>query len=228
MLRRRCSISITGPIRSSPRPTPRSASAPAWRAAARHRRVLGVAKAYDARGRGPLPTELSGVLADRLRERPGVWGVDGRPRRCGWYAAARSLLGARERPAIAWLDVLDGLPEISICTGYRTPHGVITEFPADLRPSPAPSRSTKRCRDGRRRPRLRRHSSAAAGGAALHRETRADERCQLRDHLDRFRSRRRSCGADRSSSSGSAARRPRADNRPALFPLFTYLLSPDP
>jgi adenylosuccinate synthase len=35
--------------------------------------------------------------------------------------------------ALTKLDVLDGLPEVRICTGYRTPHGVVTEFPADLR-----------------------------------------------------------------------------------------------
>jgi len=35
--------------------------------------------------------------------------------------------------ALTKLDVLDGLSEIKICTGYRTPRGVITEFPADLR-----------------------------------------------------------------------------------------------
>ena len=29
--------------------------------------------------------------------------------------------------------MLDGLPEILICTGYRTKQGTITEFPADLR-----------------------------------------------------------------------------------------------
>jgi len=29
--------------------------------------------------------------------------------------------------------VLDGLPEVRICTGYRTPSGLLTEFPADLR-----------------------------------------------------------------------------------------------
>ena len=30
--------------------------------------------------------------------------------------------------------MLDGLPEVLICTGYRTSHGtVVTDFPADLR-----------------------------------------------------------------------------------------------
>ena len=35
--------------------------------------------------------------------------------------------------ALTKLDVLDGLSEVKICTGYKTPAGVLTEFPADLR-----------------------------------------------------------------------------------------------
>ena len=35
--------------------------------------------------------------------------------------------------ALTKLDVLDGLPEVKLCTGYRTPGGVLNEFPADLR-----------------------------------------------------------------------------------------------
>jgi len=102
--------------------------------------VLGVAKAYTTRvGEGPLPTELSGVLADRLRESGQEYGAStGRPRRCGWYDAVVVRYSARvnglDAIALTKLDVLDGLPEIRICTGYRTPQGVITEFPADLRP----------------------------------------------------------------------------------------------
>ena len=35
--------------------------------------------------------------------------------------------------ALTKLDVLDGLPEIRLCTGYKTSSGLVTEFPADLR-----------------------------------------------------------------------------------------------
>ena len=35
--------------------------------------------------------------------------------------------------ALTKLDVLDGLPEVRLCTGYRTPQGIVTEFPANLR-----------------------------------------------------------------------------------------------
>jgi adenylosuccinate synthase len=101
--------------------------------------VLGVAKAYTTRvGEGPLPTELSGELAERLRESGQEYGAStGRPRRCGWYDAVVVRYSARvnglDAIALTKLDVLDGLPEIRICTGYRTATGIITEFPADLR-----------------------------------------------------------------------------------------------
>jgi adenylosuccinate synthase len=101
--------------------------------------VLGVAKAYTTRvGEGPLPTELSGALADRLRESGQEYGAStGRPRRCGWYDAVVVRYSARvnglDAVALTKLDVLDGLPEVLICTGYKTSAGTITDFPADLR-----------------------------------------------------------------------------------------------
>jgi adenylosuccinate synthase len=101
--------------------------------------VLGVAKAYTTRvGEGPLPTELSGTLADRLRESGQEYGAStGRPRRCGWYDAVVVRYSARinglDAIALTKLDVLDGLDQIQICTGYRTNGGTLTEFPADLR-----------------------------------------------------------------------------------------------
>ena len=101
--------------------------------------VLGVAKAYTTRvGEGPLPTELAGALADRLRESGQEYGAStGRPRRCGWYDAVVVRYSARinglDAIALTKLDVLDGLDEIKICTGYRTNGGTLTEFPADLR-----------------------------------------------------------------------------------------------
>jgi adenylosuccinate synthase len=101
--------------------------------------VLGVAKAYTTRvGEGPLPTELSGALADRLRESGQEYGAStGRPRRCGWYDAVVVRYSARinglDALALTKLDVLDGLPDVLICTAYQTSGGTITEFPADLR-----------------------------------------------------------------------------------------------
>ncbi len=101
--------------------------------------VLGVAKAYTTRvGEGPLPTELSGELADRLREGGQEYGAStGRPRRCGWYDAVVVRYSARinglDALALTKLDVLDGLPEVKICVGYKTASGTLLEFPADLR-----------------------------------------------------------------------------------------------
>jgi adenylosuccinate synthase len=101
--------------------------------------VLGVAKAYTTRvGEGPLPTELSGDLADRLRESGQEYGAStGRPRRCGWFDAVVVRYSARinglDALALTKLDVLDGLPEVRICVGYRTSSGLVSEFPADLR-----------------------------------------------------------------------------------------------
>jgi adenylosuccinate synthase len=101
--------------------------------------VLGVAKAYTTRvGEGPLPTELSGDLADRLRESGQEYGAStGRPRRCGWFDAVVVRYSARinglDALALTKLDVLDGLPEIRICVGYKMGSTTISEFPADLR-----------------------------------------------------------------------------------------------
>jgi adenylosuccinate synthase len=101
--------------------------------------VLGVAKAYTTRvGEGPLPTELTGELAERLREGGQEYGAStGRGRRCGWYDAVVVRYSARinglDAIALTKLDVLDGFPEVLICTGYRTNDGTVTEFPADLR-----------------------------------------------------------------------------------------------
>jgi adenylosuccinate synthase len=101
--------------------------------------VLGVAKAYTTRvGEGPLPTELTGALADRLRESGQEYGAStGRPRRCGWYDAVVVRYSARinglDALALTKLDVLDGLPEVKICVGYKTNSELVSEFPADLR-----------------------------------------------------------------------------------------------
>jgi adenylosuccinate synthase len=101
--------------------------------------VLGVAKAYTTRvGEGPLPTELSGELADRLRESGQEYGAStGRPRRCGWYDAVVVRYAVRingiDAIALTKLDVLDGLPEVKLCVGYKSGATTISEFPADLR-----------------------------------------------------------------------------------------------
>lgn len=97
--------------------------------------VIGVVKAYcTAVGAGPFPTELHDEIGTRLREVGGEYGATtGRPRRCGWldgvalpYAA---WLNGFTGLAVTKLDVLDGLPELKICVGYRVDGRVITHVP---------------------------------------------------------------------------------------------------
>jgi adenylosuccinate synthase len=100
--------------------------------------VLGVAKAYTTRvGEGPLPTELTGELGNRLRESGQEFGaVTGRPRRCGWYDAVAVRYAVRvnglDALALTKLDVLDGLPDLQVCTAYRCRGNVLDEMPGDL------------------------------------------------------------------------------------------------
>ena len=100
--------------------------------------VLGVVKAYTTRvGEGPLPTELSGEIGQRLRDSGNEYGaVTGRPRRCGWYDAVAVRYGVRinglDALALTKLDVLDGLDRIDICTAYRCGSRTLTEFPSDI------------------------------------------------------------------------------------------------
>ena len=87
--------------------------------------VIGVVKAYTTRvGAGPMPTEQDNDTGNYLREQGHEYGTTtGRPRRCGWFDAfavryAAELSGVGEM-ALSLLDVLTGLDELKICTGYR-------------------------------------------------------------------------------------------------------------
>lgn len=87
--------------------------------------VVGVVKAYTSRvGEGPLPTKLHGKLADEIREKGGEYGTTtGRPRRVGWLDLeavkfACDVSGVTEI-AVTKIDILSGLAEIKVCTGYK-------------------------------------------------------------------------------------------------------------
>ncbi|MDZ5459190.1 adenylosuccinate synthase [Azohydromonas lata] len=94
--------------------------------------ILGITKAYTTRvGSGPFPTELSiddegsvGHHLSTVGQERGT--VTGRARRCGWLDAAalkRSvIINGISGLCITKLDVLDGLEEIKVCTGYEL-HG---------------------------------------------------------------------------------------------------------
>ncbi len=100
--------------------------------------VLGIVKAYTTRvGTGPFPTELTDEIGAGLAKRGNEFGsVTGRPRRCGWLdlpALNRSLqLNGVSGLCMTKLDVLDGMEEIKICTGY-----VVNGEPLPLLPSGA-------------------------------------------------------------------------------------------
>jgi len=89
--------------------------------------ILGIAKAYTTRvGGGPMPTELFDQTGTHLAEAGAEFGtVTGRPRRCGWFDAAlvrfTAQLNGFTQLALTKLDVLDQLPAVKICTGYRVP-----------------------------------------------------------------------------------------------------------
>ena len=91
--------------------------------------ILGITKAYCTRvGGGPFPTELEW-------EKPGTVGyhlatvgaekgtTTGRSRRCGWFDAALLKRSAQVNGltglCITKLDVLDGIKELQLCTGYE-------------------------------------------------------------------------------------------------------------
>ncbi len=101
-------------------------------------KVLGVIKAYTTRvGEGPLPTELPEAEGEKLRERGQEFGATtGRPRRCGWFDAAVAKFAAAvngvDELVVTKLDVLDNLPSIKICSGYRHQGEILKYFPADL------------------------------------------------------------------------------------------------
>lgn len=97
--------------------------------------VLGITKAYTTRvGGGPFPTELFDELGQHLATRGHEFGATtGRPRRCGWFdgvALRRSrMTNGISGLCVTKLDVLDGIDEIRICVGYRTPDGDTSASP---------------------------------------------------------------------------------------------------
>jgi adenylosuccinate synthase len=100
--------------------------------------ALGILKAYTTRvGGGPLPTEIGGELEETIRKRGGEYGAStGRPRRCGWFDAAvvrhAVCINGYDSLALMKVDVLDGLSEVKICTGYRFEGTTLTTLPGDL------------------------------------------------------------------------------------------------
>ena len=87
-------------------------------------RIICVVKAYTTRvGSGPFPTELSDAVGEHLQGKGAEFGATtGRRRRCGWLDVVLLREAVRLNGptglALTKLDVLGGLSELKICTGY--------------------------------------------------------------------------------------------------------------
>ena len=101
--------------------------------------VLGITKAYCTRvGSDPFPNELDieteGAPGYQMSNKGREFGtVTGRKRRCGWFdlpALKRSIqINGVTGLCITKLDVLDGLKELKICTGYQLNGKVVDLLP---------------------------------------------------------------------------------------------------
>ncbi len=98
--------------------------------------VLGITKAYTTRvGSGPFPTELTDAIGEQLGARGKEFGVvTGRKRRCGWFDAVMVRQAVKVAGitgiALTKLDVLDGFPELKVCTAYRWRGETLHHLPA--------------------------------------------------------------------------------------------------
>ena len=100
--------------------------------------VVGIVKAYTTRvGSGPFPTELFDEIGDKIQKKGAEFGATtGRKRRCGWLDTVILRNAARLNGltglVITKLDVLDGLEDLKICTGYEYSGKIVRDFPASL------------------------------------------------------------------------------------------------
>lgn len=98
--------------------------------------VFGVVKAYTTRvGDGPFPTELKDETGDFLQTKGAEIGVTTkRKRRCGWLDLPllqySTTVNGYTGIALTKLDILDGLDELKIGTGYTLNGEKLDRFPA--------------------------------------------------------------------------------------------------
>jgi adenylosuccinate synthase len=100
--------------------------------------VLGILKAYSTRvGSGPLPTELKDAVGEHLTEKGHEYGTTtGRRRRSGWldFMPLRYAVQVNSVSTIMLnkIDILSGLDEIKVCTGYRVDGRLVDEWPLSV------------------------------------------------------------------------------------------------
>ena len=100
--------------------------------------VLGVMKAYATRvGMGPFPSELHDQTGRLLQEQGQEFGATtGRERRCGWFDAVSARYSVWHNGvtslALTKLDVLDSLPRLGLCTGYRYKGDILRDMPSEM------------------------------------------------------------------------------------------------
>ena len=118
--------------------------------------VLGIVKAYTTRvGEGPFPCELFDDTARHIAEVGRERGtVTGRHRRCGWFDAVlvrkSCATSGVDGIALTKLDILDGLEQVRICTGYELDGRSLDVLRSRKMNRCASDRFTKRLKAGQR------------------------------------------------------------------------------
>lgn len=90
-------------------------------------KTVGVAKVYITRvdtGACPMPTEIKGKVAERIREKAHEYGATtGRPRRIGWLDLVQIRFAAKlcgfSELSITKPDILTRFKNIPVCVGYK-------------------------------------------------------------------------------------------------------------
>lgn len=100
--------------------------------------ALGITKAYSTRvGEGPMPSEITGDLADKIRIKGNEFGTTtGRPRRIGHLDTVvlrhTKRVSGLSFLAVTLLDVLSGLDELRIVNSYELDGHTIDYIPAEI------------------------------------------------------------------------------------------------
>ena len=101
-------------------------------------KVIGVVKSYLSKvGDGYFPSEIHNENAENIRTQGKEYGTTtGRPRRIGWLDLVQVKQAVRVNGlteiALTKLDILSGLKEVKVCTGYKYKSKIIKEMPSSL------------------------------------------------------------------------------------------------